>query len=181
MVMLTPANKKSNGFTIIEVLIVLSIVGLILLIVFLAVPSAMRSYRNYSRKHYAEYIAGLLDEYKSLSGHFVYDGTGGKPDERCTFINSMLQSGVSCTNDAGKNCQYSSLSRYDICFHPRFTAHSYMPPLDEMSIAFGHICNTPLRNDGTTNPIMGNDTNINQFAIWIKLESAPSFCVDNGG
>lgn len=44
----TSANK--DGFTIIEVMIVLAIAGLILLIVFLAVPALERSSRNTSRK-----------------------------------------------------------------------------------------------------------------------------------
>ena len=44
--------KKSNkeGFTIIEVMIVLAIAGLILLIVFLAVPALQRNARNTQRK-----------------------------------------------------------------------------------------------------------------------------------
>lgn len=40
------ANKNDSGFTIIEVLIVLAIAGLILIIVFLAVPALQRNSRN---------------------------------------------------------------------------------------------------------------------------------------
>jgi prepilin-type N-terminal cleavage/methylation domain-containing protein len=44
-------NKQNNkGFTIIEVLIVLAIAGLIMLIVFLAVPALQRNARNQSRQ-----------------------------------------------------------------------------------------------------------------------------------
>lgn len=45
-------SKKSNqtGFTIIEVMIVLAIAGLIMLIVFLAVPALQRNSRNSQRK-----------------------------------------------------------------------------------------------------------------------------------
>lgn len=43
-------HKKENGFTIIEVLIVLAIAGLIMLVVFLAVPSLQRNQRNSSRQ-----------------------------------------------------------------------------------------------------------------------------------
>lgn len=44
-------NKKNDkGFTIIEVMIVLAIVGLIILIVFLAVPTLQRNSRNTQRK-----------------------------------------------------------------------------------------------------------------------------------
>ncbi len=41
--------RKQQGFTIIEVLIVLAIAGLILLIVFLAVPALQRNSRNTQR------------------------------------------------------------------------------------------------------------------------------------
>jgi prepilin-type N-terminal cleavage/methylation domain-containing protein len=43
-------RKQDSGFTIIEVMIVLAIAGLILLIVFLAVPALQRSSRNTQRK-----------------------------------------------------------------------------------------------------------------------------------
>lgn len=43
-------DRSSQGFTIIEVMIVLAIAGLILLIVFLAVPALQRSSRNTQRK-----------------------------------------------------------------------------------------------------------------------------------
>lgn len=43
-------KNKSEGFTIIEVMIVLAIAGLILLIVFLAVPALQRNSRNTQRK-----------------------------------------------------------------------------------------------------------------------------------
>jgi prepilin-type N-terminal cleavage/methylation domain-containing protein len=46
----TKAERKDPGFTIIEVMIVLAIAGLILLIVFLAVPALQRSSRNTQRK-----------------------------------------------------------------------------------------------------------------------------------
>lgn len=44
--MLKSLRKLNSGFTIIEVLIVLAIAGLILLIVFLAVPALQRNSRN---------------------------------------------------------------------------------------------------------------------------------------
>ena len=49
---LKKSNKKKSeqGFTIIEVMIVLAIAGLILLIVFLAIPALQRSSRNTQRK-----------------------------------------------------------------------------------------------------------------------------------
>src|SRR5215210_6728854 len=56
-------KSKSEGFTIIEVLIVLAIAGLILLIVFLAVPALQRNSRNTSRKNDVANILGAISEY----------------------------------------------------------------------------------------------------------------------
>ncbi len=56
-------NRKQEGFTIIEVLIVLAIAGLILLIVFLAVPALQRNSRNTQRKTDVSAILGAVAEY----------------------------------------------------------------------------------------------------------------------
>ncbi|PJE65022.1 hypothetical protein COU91_03785, partial [Candidatus Saccharibacteria bacterium CG10_big_fil_rev_8_21_14_0_10_47_8] len=56
-------KKKEEGFTIIEVMIVLAIAGLIILIVFLAVPALQRNSRNTQRKNDASHLAGLVNEY----------------------------------------------------------------------------------------------------------------------
>ena len=49
-------QRKSEGFTIIEVMIVLAIAGLIILIVLLAVPALQRNSRNTQRKDAASQI-----------------------------------------------------------------------------------------------------------------------------
>ena len=56
-------QKRGQGFTIIEVMIVLAIAGLILAIIFLAVPALQRNTRNNSRKNDATHLAGLVSEY----------------------------------------------------------------------------------------------------------------------
>lgn len=62
--MLSKLQKpNSRGFTIIEVLIVLAIAGLILLIVFLAVPALQRSSRNTNRKNDAAAVLASISEY----------------------------------------------------------------------------------------------------------------------
>ena len=55
-------KKKIEGFTIIEVLIVLAIAGLIILIVFLAVPQLQRNQRNNARNNDASRISTLVTE-----------------------------------------------------------------------------------------------------------------------
>jgi prepilin-type N-terminal cleavage/methylation domain-containing protein len=71
--MLSKLKKPDNkGFTIIEVMIVLAIAGLILLIVFLAVPALQRNARNTSRKSDAGRVA-------SAAANFITNNQGALP------------------------------------------------------------------------------------------------------
>lgn len=58
-------NRKEGGFTIIEVLIVLAIAGLIMLIVFLAVPALQRNSRNTQIKNAASAVLGAVSEFQN--------------------------------------------------------------------------------------------------------------------
>jgi len=60
--MLQKLQKRNEGFTIIEVLIVLAIAGLILLIVFLAVPALQRNARNTQRTDDVARVLGAVQE-----------------------------------------------------------------------------------------------------------------------
>lgn len=61
--MFVKKSDKNQGFTIIEVLIVLAIAGLIMLIVFLAVPALQRNSRNTQAKNEAASMLGALNEF----------------------------------------------------------------------------------------------------------------------
>ncbi|MBI3624090.1 type II secretion system protein [Candidatus Saccharibacteria bacterium] len=56
-------KKRTSGFTIIEVMIVLAIAGLILLIVFLAVPALQRNARNTQRRNDVARLLAAVQEY----------------------------------------------------------------------------------------------------------------------
>jgi prepilin-type N-terminal cleavage/methylation domain-containing protein len=56
-------QKRAEGFTIIEVLIVLAIAALILLIVFLAVPALQRNSRNNAIKNDASNLLAAVNDY----------------------------------------------------------------------------------------------------------------------
>lgn len=76
--MLNRKLKNQKGFTIIEVMIVLAIAGLILLIVFLAVPALQRSARNTQRKNDAGNLSSSISAFVSNNNGDVpgYDSTG---------------------------------------------------------------------------------------------------------
>lgn len=64
-------NFKKNhqtGFTIIEVLIVLSIAGLIMVALFTAVPSLRRSSRNTQRRADVSAVLGAISDYTTNNG-----------------------------------------------------------------------------------------------------------------
>ena len=83
--MLKKLKKTNQGFTIIEVMIVLAIAALILLIVLLAVPALQRNSRNTSLKSDASAIIGAVSTYQAdndgarvtaVSGTGLVTGTG---------------------------------------------------------------------------------------------------------
>lgn len=61
-------KRNDSGFTIIEVLIVLAIAGLIMVVVFLAVPGLQRSQRNNSRKTDANNLMASVSDVTSNNG-----------------------------------------------------------------------------------------------------------------
>ena len=61
-------SRTQQGFTIIEVLIVLAIAALIMIIVFLAVPALQRSQRNQSRKTDAKALLAAVDDFAGSNG-----------------------------------------------------------------------------------------------------------------
>lgn len=62
-------QRNQKGFTIIEVLIVLAIAGLIMLIVFLAVPALQRNSRNtQSRNDAASILGGAQEQITNSNG-----------------------------------------------------------------------------------------------------------------
>ena len=68
-------TKNQKGFTIIEVMIVLAIAGLIILVVFLAVPALQRNSRNTQRKNDIQSILGGIQEW-------INNNNGRAPEEK---------------------------------------------------------------------------------------------------
>lgn len=124
------SKSKERGFTIIEVLIVLAIAGLILLIVFLAVPALQRNSRNTQYKNDAASILAAATEFtnnnngtipgsgddtsvlaltnvKSITG---VDITSGGTSAAPSFDTAKLVTGVKCGTASGTSYGLSSSS-----------------------------------------------------------------------
>jgi prepilin-type N-terminal cleavage/methylation domain-containing protein len=61
-------KKEGEGFTLIEVVIVLAIAGLIFVIIFLAVSQAQKNRRDTARKNDANRIGAAIEQFASNSG-----------------------------------------------------------------------------------------------------------------
>ena len=93
--MLNKIKKTHNdGFTIIEVMIVLAIAALILLIVLLAVPALQRNSRNTAIKNDASAVVAGVNEFKS-------NNDGSNP----TAISASSVSGGGGTSSVGIKLQ----------------------------------------------------------------------------
>lgn len=97
--MLSNIRNRKEGFTIIEVLIVLAIAGLILLVVFLAVPALQRNARNTQRKEDVASIMGGVSE-------FVNNNNGNLPSQLISTSANTLTLGSAGTNQVPVSLGY---------------------------------------------------------------------------
>ena len=90
-------QRKQEGFTIIEVLIVLAIAGLILLIVFLAVPALQRNSRNTAIKNDVQNVVGGIAEFQGANN--------GQLPTSVTGTGTVNYTGPTGTNPTSINIQ----------------------------------------------------------------------------
>lgn len=134
-------QTKEKGFTIIEVLIVLAIAGLILLIVFLAVPALQRNSRNTQRKNDVSNVLAAFSEYVSnRNGKVppVYDATDGE-----------FQNAAGDADGSGTDVKLGFYQNTDITYASGNTAIT-TPAVGTLYINSGAKCNAAGNNFGGT-------------------------------
>jgi prepilin-type N-terminal cleavage/methylation domain-containing protein len=94
-------TKAQQGFTIIEVLIVLAIAGLILLIVFLAVPALQRNSRNTAIRNDAAVVLGGVNEFVANNNGQLPTGVATAADGTVTLSGAAGTSNVTTKVKAG--------------------------------------------------------------------------------
>jgi len=83
--------SSQAGFTIIEVLIVLATAGLIMLIVFEAIPTLTRNSRNNQRKQDVQTILEAVSHYMLNNSGNMPQACGASSQQPCTAPNQGLQ------------------------------------------------------------------------------------------
>lgn len=190
------ANTNSKqGFTIIEVVLVLAIAGLIFLMVFVALPALQRSQRDTQRRNDLSRVDTSLVQYQTnnqgtgngnlpTSGTYVgssaFDDSTCKTSTACLFVRNYMNSGTSdniYTNTFqdpdGTYYGMKIMSQTDIPADPGWSYQNNSGAGSAMNhiiyIFPGAKCN---------GEYVVKDTE-RHFAIAYRLEGAGSYCIDD--
>lgn len=118
-------KRKSSGFTIIEVMIVLAIAGLILAIVFLAVPALQRTSRNTQRKNDVSSLLSAVSNYED-------NNAGGLPS---SSPGSLVQFSTAFPNDNPNLGYYTIANNVNWKYQTAATAPADPANLDQVVVA----------------------------------------------
>ncbi len=172
---------KDDGFTIIEVLIVLAVAGLIMAIVLIAIPQLQRNQRNTARREIIGRIKTELDSYTgnnngripTTTGDLdaVYNrylgcaGTAAAPTLPCDVNVEDPSEGTPVLMDlrSGMTAPSAGLAPYP---------QAGTPAADALGVSYyapGFTC------DGES--LVGGDAR--NYAMWIGLEGGAIYCLDN--
>jgi len=162
-------KKRDQGFTIIEVMIVLAIAGLILVVVLIAIPQLQRNQRNSARQQILSRISTELSSYAgNNSGAFpaaaTADTAGNFGGNASTDTNSFVGKYIKGTNvndpSTGSPVTFSVGSP------------ATAPAQGEVKYVLSAECGT----DGSINSLTGQNR---KFALAMGLEGNRAYCLDN--
>ena len=162
---------KATGFTIIEVMIVLAIAGLIMAIVFVAIPQLQKNTRNTTRKDVLNRVKTEIDNYSSNNSSKLPTAdanattginTGATPATTGGFVTRYLTN-VSF-NDPQTGSSMTILGR-------AAAASQAGTAKATIDYSTGAICDGELST--TTN------ANARNYTIQTLLEGGATYCVDN--
>lgn len=171
-------DKK--GFTIIEVLIVLAIAGLIMLVVFLAIPALQRSSRNNKRRSDLGKFYAAVEEYRAnrnISNSSPFTGAGNAPDG--SVNNASNQDNIRF-EEFKTTLPSSSFNDYNmILFNGDQSSHTFTLEADDIAFFPWHFCS----GDTVDSPApVGGTYHTDKFiyAVLIGMENNFNYCLDNG-
>ena len=170
-------KQTRAGFTIIEILIVLAIAGLILTIVFIAVPQLQRNTRDNQRQNVGGNLSTELNTYSSNNqGTFPFNGAGATWAACTTLVASQ-----------GCNDWYSRYINGIINFKDPKTGNNFTINMSTSAtlpawaagniyISVGNKCSGESIAAGS-----GGGASSKQFALLVTLERTSTYyCIDNG-
>lgn len=159
--MLNNLKKRTEGFTIIEVMIVLAIAGLIMVVVFMAIPQLQRNQRNNTRRDIVNRVKAELENYAS-NNNGVYP-----------TANNNANTGF--LTGAGFPTRY--LNGVDINDPSAGTAMQLVAWTNDGAVAQGSIYyQLGRRCNGEASQAAAGSRN---FIVMTQLEGGARYCADN--
>lgn len=148
-------ESKKNGFTIIEVVLVLAIAGLIFLMVFIALPALQRSQRDTQRREDMSRFASQINSYQTNNNGKVPNLSSAAA--ATSFLNSYMKQNEGEFKDPKTGSNY--------------TITSDTPGENQIQYETASKC------DGED--IVSDSGSSRSVAMKIKLEGSGFFCKDN--
>ncbi len=153
-------QKSSEGFTIIEVMIVLAIAGLIILIVLLAVPALQRNGRNTGIKADAGAVLGAVSDFSS-------NNEGAQP----TVAGSSITGGlVTVAGAAGTTPTTGKTQSGTTGSFVAGSAATVTPAVGAITVYVGAKCPTTISGTGIT--FAASDLVARSVAVVYAIESS---------
>ncbi len=172
-------GAKATGFTIIEVMIVLAIAGLIMAIVFVAIPQLQRNTRNTTAKDVLNRVKAEMDSYST-------NNNGNYPKNVAEFGNvvggAAIAAGTSFTSHYLSNVGVTD-PKTGTPFGFNFIASgTFTLPIDVTAPATARVVNYyyNAKCSGET-VILGSGTAVasRNYAMAVYLEGGAIYCADN--
>lgn len=164
-----PQKQRDEGFTIIEVVLVLAIAALIMLMVFIALPALQRNQRDTTRKNDISRLQSTVNNYKSTN-------RGKLPQMNTSFVDAyMTRDGDQFADPAGEDYRLVNLSGTgNVSFTDDRFSDTYSTPANAARIFFrvGGKCNFD------TSSVTGGSATARTVVIIKGLEGGGVQCVE---
>ena len=178
----TIKNKRQQGFSIIEVLIVLAIAGLLMAVIFIAVPQLQRNARDSTRQNLVNRLKSEMETYSSNNqGRYPLDFTACAATNTgrwCDFFNRYVNDKIDVVDPStGANVVSATIGTPAGFRQADGAAAASLPAAaGDVTIFRGAKCDgESVAASGTANATTKN------FAMVIGLDRAGTrYCLDNG-
>ncbi len=172
------SKKRSEGFTIIEVMIVLAIAGLIMVIVFIAVPQLQRNQRDNARQNITNRIKAEMETYAGNNqGQYPFTAAGNGTGTWTDFVSRYINGKVNVKDPSkGADVITNALGAPVGCANATCSGVTLPAAAGDFVTVFAAKCSgEALAQSGS------NNVNTRTFAVMIGLDRAGTrYCVDNG-
>ncbi|MDR0979686.1 MAG: type II secretion system GspH family protein [Candidatus Nomurabacteria bacterium] len=177
--------SKKQGFTIIEVVLVLAIGGLIFLMVFLALPTLQRNQRDTQRRNDLDRVAAQITQY-STNNQGRVPFTGPAANENGAWNNFRLNYLCSTADCAGDEEEFRDPNGelYIMSYQGNATGEIGSEAIPFGAVTVGSSTGMPIRIYGSAECSGENAIPVasgtRRVAVRIKLEGSGTYCKDNG-